>query len=81
MTTRVLVCDDQALVRAGFLTKEIDSCQGDSGGPMVRDLGSGRFVQVGLVSFGNGCARADFPGVYTQVSSFSADIKAAAARL
>ncbi|GIJ48274.1 trypsin [Virgisporangium aliadipatigenens] len=75
------VYDANAHLCAGFLTKEIDSCQGDSGGPMVRDLGNGRFVQVGIVSFGNGCARADFPGVYTQVSSFADDIKAAAARL
>jgi secreted trypsin-like serine protease len=73
--------DNDAMLCAGFLTKAIDSCQGDSGGPMVRNLGAGKFVQVGIVSFGNGCARADFPGVYTQVSTFADDIKAAAARL
>ncbi|GAB6028792.1 Transmembrane protease serine 9 [Chamberlinius hualienensis] len=43
-----------------------DSCQGDSGGPMVYKCGSSHML-VGIVSFGNGCGRASFPGVYTNV--------------
>lgn len=59
----------------------IDSCQGDSGGPMFIKDDNDKFVQVGIVSWGEGCARKGKPGVYTEVSNFAADIKKAAADL
>jgi secreted trypsin-like serine protease len=59
----------------------VDTCQGDSGGPMVRRDSTGRWVQVGIVSWGLGCARDGYPGVYTQVSTFRPAIKAAVRRL
>ena len=59
----------------------VDTCQGDSGGPMVRKDSKGRWVQVGIVSWGLGCARDGYPGVYTQVSTFRSAIKAAARKI
>lgn len=44
-----------------------DTCQGDSGGPLVR-VQNGVFKQVGITSFGQGCADPDYPGVYTSVA-------------
>jgi hypothetical protein len=44
-----------------------DSCQGDSGGPLLLKVGDA-YVQVGVVSFGNGCGLPNSPGVYTRIS-------------
>ena len=45
-----------------------DSCQGDSGGPLFSEAG-GQLVQVGIVSYGLGCATPEFPGVYGEVNN------------
>ncbi|XP_043956028.1 transmembrane protease serine 9-like isoform X2 [Gambusia affinis] len=57
------------MICAGLLEGGKDSCQGDSGGPMVSKQGN-RWIQSGVVSFGEGCAKPNFPGVYTRVSQY-----------
>mmetsp|Transcript_11660 Transcript_11660/g.16471 ORF Transcript_11660/g.16471 Transcript_11660/m.16471 type:complete len:511 (+) Transcript_11660:3-1535(+) len=47
-----------------------DSCQGDSGGPIFTYDENGRAVsQVGVVSWGEGCALRGYPGVYAEISA------------
>lgn len=52
------------MICAGLEEGGRDACQGDSGGPLLL---SGTHVQLGIVSWGVGCARAGTPGVYASV--------------
>lgn len=45
-----------------------DACFGDSGGPLFGSA-DGRRRQIGVTSYGIGCAAAKFPGVYTEVNA------------
>ncbi|XP_017769482.1 PREDICTED: trypsin-7-like [Nicrophorus vespilloides] len=44
---------------------KMDTCRGDSGGPLVSN---GKLI--GITSWGYGCARDNFPGVYTNVQNY-----------
>ena len=50
---------------AGFLAGGKDSCQGDSGGPLMANN-----TIVGIVSWGDGCAFENKPGIYTNVANY-----------
>jgi secreted trypsin-like serine protease len=45
-----------------------DACVGDSGGPLLVPGGAAGWTQVGVVSWGAGCAVRGVPGVYTRLS-------------
>ena len=60
---------------AGDITGQEDTCHGDSGGPaMVFHVhpvsGERRWFQVGIVSWGYGCAQKGEVGYYTKVSAY-----------
>ncbi|NWH63789.1 OVCH2 protein, partial [Geococcyx californianus] len=63
----------QKMICAGFPLEEgKDSCTGDSGGPLVcpSEDDSGFYILYGITSWGLGCGRKNYPGVYTNVSAF-----------
>ncbi len=63
---------------AGYAPGGKDSCQGDSGGPLVIQDAKSKtgWTQLGVVSFGVGCARPKLYGAYTRVDFFRKWIKA-----
>lgn len=60
---------------AGFIDGGKDACQGDSGGPLIYQRES-IIKQVGIVSWGDSCAKPNAYGVYTNVSYFDDWIQA-----
>ncbi|XP_068253996.1 ovochymase-2 isoform X3 [Nyctibius grandis] len=63
----------QRMICAGFPLEEgKDSCTGDSGGPLVcpSEDNSGFYTLHGITSWGFGCGRKSYPGVYTNVGVF-----------
>lgn len=57
----------ERMICAGNLEGGQDACQGDSGGPLVING-----TLIGVTSWGKGCARPGFPGVFTRVPALRA---------
>lgn len=71
---RIHISND--MLCAGLQQGGRDACQYDSGGPMVYfNPAESRWILVGVVSTGYGCARPGFPGIYTRVSEYVAWIQ------
>jgi secreted trypsin-like serine protease len=52
-----------------------DTCQGDSGGPLITTGPDGKPVQIGVVSWGDGCGIPSVHGVYSRLANFTDWVK------
>ncbi|KAL1478061.1 hypothetical protein MTO96_035259 [Rhipicephalus appendiculatus] len=59
----------------GSYPNDIAILEGDTGGPLMSPNVGGRYVQVGIISSGLGCARKYIPRVHTRVEAFMPWIK------
>ncbi|TFJ97886.1 Serine protease 27 [Platysternon megacephalum] len=62
------------MICAGYAEGMRDACNGDSGGPMACIVGD-VWVLAGIVSWGEGCAIKNRPGVYSRLTSYQSWIR------
>lgn len=63
---------EDSMICAGYPEGGKDACSGDSGGPLVYFSESlQNWLQIGIVSFGIGCALPDEYGVYTRITKYT----------
>ncbi|XP_005062119.1 PREDICTED: transmembrane protease serine 12 isoform X1 [Ficedula albicollis] len=68
---------DHRALCAGAWAGGTDTCQGDSGGPLVcYQPDTDKYFLVGIASFGVGCGRPRYPGIYVRLSQYRPWIKA-----
>ncbi|NXL49711.1 TMPSC protease, partial [Podilymbus podiceps] len=59
------------MICAGSRSGGTDTCQGDSGGPLACSHPStNKYYLIGIASFGVGCGRPKFPGIYVRLSQY-----------
>ena len=59
--------EPNSMICAGYQKGGSGSCHGDSGGPLVVEDSDGDIVQLGIVSWGEGCGQVWSPGVFASV--------------
>jgi secreted trypsin-like serine protease len=58
----------ETMLCAGYPEGGTDTCTGDSGGPLLVRLDTGVLRVAAVTSFGKGCGRAGYPGVYAEAA-------------
>jgi len=56
---------------AGYEKGGKDACSGDSGGPLGLKMPNKQWQQIGIVSWGEGCANFHRPGLYSRVTELT----------